>query len=100
MSGKNLSPSLPHNTHLLHRLLLPRLPEAEPLLPGLGARPLRARHPRGPRPPRPGTSGEHGLRVPGGVGRVLAAAPLHPAVDSLHGVSDAAQCWSSFLGQK
>ena len=87
MSGKNLSHII-ISTHLLQSLLLSRLSEAESLLPGLGARPLCARDTWGPRPsPRPRLCGEHRLRVPGGVGSVLAAAPLHTAVDSLHDVS-------------
>ena len=96
MSGKNLSPS--HiiititATHLLQSLLLPRLPEAESLLPRLGARTLRPRGP-GPSRPRPRPLREHCLRVPGGVGRVLAAAPLHAAVDSVHDVGEG-QRWS------
>ena len=96
MSGKNLSPShiiiTTTATHLLQSLLLPRLPEAESLLPRLGARPLRPRGPGSSRP-RPRPLREHCLRVPGGVGRVLAAAPLHAAVDSVHDVGEG-QRWS------
>ena len=87
MSGKTDLPLTISEAHLLQSLLLPWLPEAESLLPGLGA--VHPRHPRGRGPPCPcsGYLGKHGLRVPGGVSRVLAAAPLHATVDSLHVVS-------------
>ena len=49
-----------------------RLSEAKPLFPGFGRKVLRSRR------------AEHRLRLPGGVGGVLTAAPLH-AVVSVHG---------------